>query len=851
MSLLDVFNSRGDDDQYPGMYSQPRQGGGMPFEQGLSNISPLLGMMGSAFQLDKNIMQLLAGPGFARYGGSFDAPTNQANVFLNAQQTAMNQRTLEDVSTVASNYQQKFLTRTYESMGFSADTATAKAKNATDSYFNPMGLISEAMLGEHQFEAARIEMQKTSMAVGLQDTNSIINPMGRMSPAQLKKMGYDATTEAALLSKEGQFKRLNKEFMTSYADDPFSFGGLNAGESGQVMSWMSKNGGINKNTLAEENLRNMDGPNGTAGSAKSGASKVVDRVKEMSGAVSVMQEIFGGSIPELLQKMDAMFAGQAGGMDPATIKSRMLQFKHTAAVTGTSLETMGNMIGVSQQYLGALGADQSMGFGVTLNTAQLMGSTTGETGNRVNAEQYRSDTLKMRTGAAASERAKQASSAYLIWLDSKKGRKDDADTRIEFEERVKKYGADLGGLAQAAGASASQVLLGGEAERVKNFQADNPMFGGEMAFAAKMQNVGALRAVRLRNALGKYGVIGAGEDINTLDQKTIIARLEAKGLSAGEFGEAAGAVGNIFTSSARQMGFQGARAGASFDELQQDRKEQNFNAGQVLSRANLDATMKEKFSGRFGMRGLMEAIANGDKDLGSLVASSIGLEKKLSTEDATGVLSSLKGFITKEGDSPRGKAMERMQNELVDTLRSGKALTKEDKASMQKIFSGKLGEEELFTEMQNVYESTSVEGRKVKTVREAGLSDEFYKQENNAGREKVLHKAALKTAAKDALTIKEKDGKVNSSGYTEAIDKIVGGEGAVADKMELLKKAGLSEGQLGDIEKKFKENEDKLGVGAKGGIEGVLEKLVTAIENFTNATNDKKGTPPVAGAPNK
>ena len=843
MSLLSILNPEMGE-QFPGMYGQPRQGGGMPFEGMLGGMSPLLGMLGSAFQLDKNVMQMIMGPGMTRYGGSFDTATNQSNIFMNQWQTALNQRTLSDVTPKANEYQVSMLKGMYSKMGFSDATSLAKAQNASDSYFNPMGLIAGEMMGAHQFEKARIEMQRTSMALGLQDTTALISSYGGMTNDELRRMGYpnSAAITNAQDSRVRGAKRLNDEFMNQYTKDPFAFGGLNAGESGQVMSWMSKNGGINPADLVKyEDTRDREG-----NIVNAGAQKTVGKIKEMSSAVSVMQEIFGGSIPELLQKMDAMFSGQAGAMDPATIKNRMLQFKHTAAVTGMSIENLQNMMGAGQQYLGALGADQSMGFGVALGAAQLIGSNTGSSGNRVNADQYRSDILKMTAGAAGSERATQGTAAYLLWLEKQKGASDTSANRSAFEELVKQNGGDLGGLAVASGVSANTIQIFGESERVKNFQQDNPMFGAKMALGDKIREVAAVRSFGLRQAFERVGMSISDADASSMDQKSLVDRVNSSKLSLEQKRELEGSIGLTFTQTGEMMDFKGARAGASMDELMKNWEESSKNTGLINARANMDASFKDRFQGRFGFRGIMEAIKN-DKDLSasSVMGSAFGLAKGEKIE-ANKLSEALGRLSEQKKNSPEGKLLDKMDMSIMDSLRNGATLSKEDNQLAQDIMTGKYkNDADLLNKMTTFYEDTNEEGKRMKVMEKMGLKEAFLNESTDEGRKKIAKQAQIKKSLQDTLIKKtyaaddiEKKNplSVDTREYDKALEKAGGSldkalENAVRDKNS-------------DINKAMKENEKLLGLDSGPlDLNTILQSLVTAIEGLTNMTSGKTGEP--------
>lgn len=831
-------------------YGQPAAGGGMLAEQALGLMSPHLGMLSSAYGLNEKMMRMLGGSGLSHYGGSMFQPPNHANVLLNNWQHQLNTRTLSGVAEDQKQFETRFMTNMYRSMGFDQSTTAERVQRDAGFWLSPMKMFADAMMGPMEFSRMQSGMSHAARAMGVRPTETLFHPLAGISPQRLER-AYGTSSRSAIEAQMREREELlggvldpntgeyqggfNQAVMGAYEKNISGFGGLSAGGVGDVMAYMGRGGGLSLESIK----------------TKSGA--MVQKVKSMSQAVGAMQEVFGGPMQELLQKMDALFGGNAAGMDPEMIKNRVLQMKHTAAMTGTSLAVMGEMTMAGQQYGERMGLGGAFGAQVALNTQQLIGPSSGDTlDGRLDTQRYRSEVLKFKAGAAGSTTARYAGAAYLTWLDRNYGGKGSADTQAEFMNLVDQQGGGLRSLAGIAGVSASEIITASQADSTLEFL-ETSSLGGDVAISEKMDRVKNLRRRYYGRIAEKYGVSLQG-DAGTLSRKEILAQARAAGVR--NIREFEGELDIVGRGIGRRVGFTGARAQMSVDELMYDLANEKQNRLDVEARTKIDASLKKLSNQRFGARGLIEAI------------NEVGATGELTVRDASKALFGLDDTVAKireveESDEfktamaalpeERRRRMRGMERDLVAALDDPGMTEEQRKKVGAALATADLGQRQQM--LEEMFYETTERGKKLKIIKEAGLEDAFTGTKSYQKRKQLAQQAAFDQALQESMTTGEGDQAVLNQDRLKKMKAYLT-EAADGKKMswqEKVKALEQNEEFTEEEREKFKEayqrNRDTLGL--KGlGLESVLNRLASVLEDLVteNGESPKLGKDAAAAA---
>jgi len=558
----------------------------------------LFGMAG--WSPDEWFWNSLSGNENAYRTGSFmGRPRNMADVYH--QQARDTWFKYSDAS--AQNYQKQALTGMYSYLEFNPDTSKQRAQNALDNIYSPAGLTSSLMMMSH--------------GVAQADEN--------FTQALLGSNMYAPSASTAKLGDFNQRQRTNfkqaeqyyKQFQDDYFQNVAGYGGLNMGEATNVMSEMTRRGQLGQQDFRPER-----------------AQQTNQKVKEMSRAVGSMQELFGGSIPEVFDKLDAVFGGTAGAMSGSQLQQRVLRLKQTSLVTGQSLQATAQMMMVGQAYAGQAGFDEGVGSAAAEQTAFGFGTNISDQGinmRRVNMERVRATTLRNNVAGATSRRAEYYAGAYQIWR-RRQGQEgtpleDTEANRNRFAGLVQEQGAtDLQGLATAAGGTARDVQMMSLSDEARTSMMDDPnvaRFGIRQTVEAEQRIMAAnLAGVTRRFTDKKVAVEDFFRDGQLMGQKDVIKMLRDKGVSETD---AASLVGGTFDSVS--SGVFGLKNGAEFEaRLAQYRGSEEIRQV-VEARADFEQGMDE-FRKPGGLIGLAEYFRKGGAEkqgkFGDLVNAAIG-----------------------------------------------------------------------------------------------------------------------------------------------------------------------------------------------------------------------------------
>ena len=805
---------------YPGMLPQARLGGGMPFEQGLGLVSPLMGMLGSALNLDERMLRYLAGPGMLRYGGSFTQDFNQSNVLLNQWQSAALNRTVDTIGQQQVDMQRRFHESVYKQWGFSNPTAEARAQRDVNTFFSPMEFVSGLMMQEHRFDVGRTYMKRAALNMGVMNIEPLVRPGIGMSDEELAEIGMGSRAEVRRrhTAQVGRIRGFHRDLTEAYKEDAFGFGGLDFGDVGAVENFMARAGG----------LRDVDM------TAKKGGNKnLVDKVRGMSETMSIMQELFGGAIPELLGKVESIFGPGAGAMSSEAMSTRLLQMKHTSQLTGQSMQNIMNTVGVSQRYLGMMGDTPIGGMQVALDVSAMLGRNFWQDAPRMDAGRMQEETVKYRSGIFGADRTKTVAGAYLSWIE-KTGRKDDEDSREAFQKGIARFGSDVTGLSRFTGIRSADIEAAGRGEAADIFR-EKDNFASLITLEAAEDRLTTERRRELKALFRNRKIrAGRGVDIGEMSYDEIEDLIEQQ-VPAGQRHAVRTEVQKTLGGLAERLGFSGGfRAHEKVREMRENLRK---NEGIVKHMAELDLQLNKKLKGRRGFRGLMETIEEGDMTVGGLVRGVTGIEKL--DADVAGVMvekyDELMEKYTEDGVlTAKGAALKGMFDTVVQKITSKAPLTKKETEMLDKLVkSGDI--DELETNVQEYFKVGGGEqGRQFALAAEAGLGEELTtKGTTAAARKEIFKKAAIQAALKKALTTNKKEtGKevFAKERYDAIIDAMSSADTQEA-RLKILEKSGMTTDEYAKFEKEYAANKDLLGIN-KNPMETILERLITALDKL-------------------
>jgi hypothetical protein len=781
-------------------YSQPGQGGNSAISQLLGQLSPGLG---SAFQASGIGNQIFNGLGnFASTRGSFSTYTNPANIMLNQAQNRVYANMMQNSQELGKQQQQQMLSQFYTNMGFK------NANERASSWLNPVGsLASIGVNAGYELSAMNTGFRDAAFHGGVFANT----PAMSLSGAERSFFGT-RQGEVRSRMRSGQFGNLFAAVQGGYLDDPSQYGGLGGGEIGQITAQLSRAGKL-EDVLADF---------GAGGDIGRGTSKVNERVKGMAKALGPMKELFGGSIPQLMSQLDNIFGVSATTFSPQAIQSRVLQLKHTARMSGTSVQTLMSMQQSAQGYLESMGAGPMGATQAALNASYAIGAS-GVNIDRVNESSLRQNILKNATGRIGSRMGRDLAGAYVLFRERagvQAGTQADSDLNAKFRSQIMGGSMDINSLSAKFGFSQQDIRTASMGEAAQDVLATTSMaqdLGGD--------TYGRYRRAALRSSrsyLSDQGIRLSAKElagIDIRDSEGTLALLRSRG--GGEKDLAA--LQNYFESSAQWM------TGMGFRETEAERAkilQGRELEGRITGRGRFEASLGGV---SFGVKGIMQALSSKDPTVSKFIKGAFGLAGIGTVNKEAGAMfdKALSGLT---GDA-RTKAERRLNAVFqaglhgIDT--SGNLLSEDaQKKALMAIQSGDLSEVNLSAR------DITKEGQREKALEDIGktVGVDFLGQLTGAkgakARNKVLTRAVI----------------------AGAIDKVKG-----VDKEALLEKLKTADLKTLNIDKFIEDNELE-GEAAKSFKEGVTatEKLLN-ITTPTEQTNDilKKILDIVTAAVNK
>jgi hypothetical protein len=156
------------------------------------------------------------------------------------------------------------------------------------------------------------------------------------------------TGELGLSGRQaGIFSRgLSRELFGDKAD-PAAMSGLGGAQAGQMLDQMSRHGMVG----------------GLTGNTQYDTKRIAGKMKEMSGAVRAMQDIFGQDAPmsEIFKGLDRLTQGGLASMSPGQVRDTVRRMHALSAKTGMSMEAIADMGERGGQMAQAIGLNRAFG----------------------------------------------------------------------------------------------------------------------------------------------------------------------------------------------------------------------------------------------------------------------------------------------------------------------------------------------------------------------------------------------------------------------------------------------------------------------------------------------------------
>jgi len=696
------------------------------------------------------------------------------------------------------------------------DSSMRKAENAM-SVFNPVGMAASlAMLSYGDAGANR------ALTRGFQGMN-MYAPGIRTGPS-------DITSKADQALMNGFATQMKSDF---YAN-PNQYGGNNLQGAGEVFQQLSQ-----RSVLGQGDI--------SPGKIKATSKKV----QEMSQAVGAMQDLFGGTIPEIFDKMDAIFGGNAGAMGGQALQNRVLRLKQTSQITGQSLQATAQMMMTGAKYAEAAGMDAGIGAAAAEQTGLALGVNVAGTGNqrRVNSGRLRAATLRANASASTSRQAQYYAGALQVWKENNPG-----GTSDQFQEKVQGAGAtSIGDLAAVAGGSVSAVQTASGSDAANIAMSDDRNVS-RYAVEQRSRQAQLATANSIRSAVNRQ--TGRNLDLDFYMNKNgsmktrddVVGALVGKGLSRSQ---ASGMVDIQMNSAAQAI----LGAGANSQELQNYFTQQE-DAGKIRTvrdaRAKAEAAIGMKSGGIMGVLNFLSEGADAKKSgaiadvlsagLGVMTPAELkaaGLTKENTEDRMTRAASSLRSAYTSALESGDKVLAGRIQT-TIKGMMDGRLIkaSKEDRAEvLKRIGDGTLSAEDVAFTAKVV--GTDKQRRVEEMLAEGGATAEAYITAINSGDKGGGKAAGRKLALEKALSVLGK-----GEGGNALRKKIQ--EGAY-DSIEAAKK-DLTDLEFGDKSAKdayFEEarrNVEALGAGDPAlKLNDILVKLTEVLVTLSNKQDKTKG----------
>jgi hypothetical protein len=749
------------------------------------------------------------------------------------------QRFFDQSNNIMRLNQQRLAQHTFEMMGSTSANARIRAENAVPSdytnYLSPVGLATQ--LGMMTYNEKGMHR---AMAQGYMAMNVYAPGPGGVA------YGNDLTRK--------QVTDFTAALTGDFLADPGSFGGLNLQGAGQVFQQMTQRSLFNTSDISDR------------------SNKTRMEIQKMSKAVGAMQELFGGTIPELFDKMDAIFGGTTAAMGGDQLMDRVMRLKQTSQLTGQSLSST---IMMSQQggfYAQQAGMDAGVGMMAAEQTALQLGVNYGDgltSVRRINQGRLRQASLQVNVAGATSRMAQTYAGAYAAWLGNQKVDyySLNAEQRRAYSDEFRGLAAkatDIGGFAAIEGVGSVQDIRDFSMGNLAlELMMDDPNVAragirGNINRIQESMAVSMQRAISMRldkdvdmSVFMKNGQLKSTSDI-------IKALSDPKGAYKMRGGAAGGIINNIMGQYGEVMlgGMNSQEVEAYLYQFRNQDKLIEFRN----ARAKMDAELSGGVGGPMGVMNylLSEDGAKSEKTVGRALAASLGL---LTPEDMADKLDAGQLKVRGEAFSKKLRAAHREARARGDYVQASKlatvlntATSPEAMANMtdaqRKKFSQHVMEMEggmIDEPLELAWDIAATEKQIMKNdiLEATGYQQKYLDAQDKKDRtetNKFAREAALKYTVK-GLGNEDLQKEIMKL-YTDEKGNVLSGPRSSTELMKKLKAAGIeweSDEQRDNFIERYKKNAEAMSVGdPKLKLDQVLNRLAEAIEGFVNYRKDKQ-----------
>jgi hypothetical protein len=666
--------------------------------------------------------------------------------------------------------------------------------------------------------------------------------------------------EAPNKAWQANMSAFNASLTENFLTDPGSYGGLNLEGTGQVFQQMSQRSILGQNDISKDRI-----------------TGTTERVKKMSQAVGAMQELFGGTIPELFDKMDAIFGGTAAAMGGDQLTSRIMRMKQTSQLTGQSLNSLAMMSQQGGFYAQQAGMDTGIGAMAAEQTAIQLGvNYSGALPNvrRVNQGRLRDASLQVNTAGATSRMAQWYSGAYTLFLE--KNNLDyysmSAAERATWSNTFKKFKGENGmSIADANSIGDFSAILGVDPNSIRYASMSNRAIVAQQddenialaGIRGRVNNAQLNIAASMQRSISrKLNDAPVAMSVFLDDNKQLKSTEVIRKALKDDYGMSNSVAGGILTNILGQYGdvsFGGMNAQEVEAYLYQFRNQDRIRAFRN-SRAAMDT---ELGVGIGGPQGVLNYLLSEDPKKAASVGRTIGAALGLTTpEDMRGKINTAQlkergGAIAKNLHSEFANAMKsgdlvraRQISTVLKGLTSPDAINKLTKdqrdnvnAWVQDLENGGMMNESL-TLLEEVFSSPEEERRR-QMLKDTGFEKQYLQAQSmgdRLGAEKLGRKAALEGTLK-SLKNDKLASKIKSRLYDDEGKLTVKTQADFQKALKGLNDTAWDSKTSQAFYDELSKNNTLFGVGdPQLKLENVLSRLVNVLEKLEN-DQSAKGKP--------
>jgi hypothetical protein len=804
-------------------------------------LTQLLGPLGSILSAlgqspDAMALNSLTGNPYAGQIGRLSGKTPRYADVLGWENQQSYFKLENDKTSVA---QQRIAERWFHMMGSTESNARIRAQNAiSNEYFNPVGLGTNLAMMTYGEKG-----MKRSMAQGYMAMNMYAPGVG----------------EAPNKAWQANMSAFNASLTENFLTDPGSYGGLNLEGTGQVFQQMSQRSILGQNDISKDRI-----------------TGTTERVKKMSQAVGAMQELFGGTIPELFDKMDAIFGGTAAAMGGDQLTSRIMRMKQTSQLTGQSLNSLAMMSQQGGFYAQQAGMDTGIGAMAAEQTAIQLGvNYSGALPNvrRVNQGRLRQASLQVNTAGATSRMAQWYSGAYTLFLE--KNNLDyysmSAAERATWSNTFKKFKGENGmSIADANSIGDFSAILGVDPNSIRYASMSNRAIVAQQddenialaGIRGRVNNAQLNIAASMQRSISrKLNDAPVAMSVFLDDNKQLKSTEVIRKALKDDYGMSNSVAGGILTNILGQYGdvsFGGMNAQEVEAYLYQFRNQDRIRAFRD-SRAAMD---NELGVGIGGPQGVLNYLLSEDPKKAASVGRTIGAALGLTTPE------DMRGKINTAQLKERGGAIARnLHSEFANAMKSGDLVRARQISTVLKGLTSpdainKLNQdqrESLYAyaqDMQNgmmgesLYNASDIlqspeEELKFQMLKDTGFEKQYLQAQSmgdRLGAEKLGRKAALEGTLK-SLKNDKLASKIKSRLYDDEGKLTAKSQADVQKALKGLKDKAWDSKTRDAFYDELSKNKELFSVGdPQLKLENVLSRLVNVLEKFEN-DQSAKGKP--------